>query len=217
MSDTNAPTEIEQAFNTIYLPTQQAWERHQREQLPPEEQPIMSGNDARSLLIQQFGFPVITDQSVQAIAKVTGTQTPVVEAGAGSGYLSFVLNQRGFTMIPTDICPWTESKWATKILGRTWIDSHRMTYKEATLLANQHQHNLLVSWPPETQDVEYIADHYQGPYLVHLGETDEARTGTRRFYETLDMDFDLVCRITIPTYHNVHDDITIWRRKSPTC
>ena len=49
----------------------------------------------------KYGFPIVTDQAIQWIAEQTNN-TPMIEIGAGNGYLSKEMQERGIDVIATD-------------------------------------------------------------------------------------------------------------------
>lgn len=92
-------------------------------------------------VIAEFGFPIVTDALVDSLA-IIGREMPILDAGCGTGYLAWELQQRGVTVLPVDPEPFTFINATPK---RQWLEPVRLPAQQ---VAAQHpDHALLLSWP----------------------------------------------------------------------
>ena len=93
----------------------------------------------------RFGFPIITKAAVQWIANATAGN-PLLEIGAGNGYLASELIQHGVDLITTDPHPTgAEDGYRIPMAPVPSVDILPLTGTEA--MAIHPDHNILWSWP----------------------------------------------------------------------
>ena len=163
---------------------------------------------ARDKFIKNFGFPIITGAAVSLIARYS----PLLEVGAGSGYLAHELQRQQADVHPTDpghpnpLYPWpTQDHW-TDIEP---IDAR-------TAVATHPNRTLLISWPDYGQNwaQEALRD-FQGEHVILIGEGRTGCTGTPELNDLLDDLFVQTDGLQLPQFQHIHDRVTVHRRRSP--
>lgn len=189
-------------------------------------------------LVYWIGYAVPNEDALDKIAKYS----PLVEMGAGTGYWSAVLQQRGVDIVAYDSEPPDSDENVyfhnsyTNILSGTCLDvleKHPEYSKRA----------LLMIWPNNPDNVDQSKEFHNddlppvwdvdclkaymalgGKTVVFVGEREEniplvpgappesGMTATRAFQTLLKNNFKLVEQIDIPTWWS-SDDATIWKRK----
>lgn len=179
---------------------------------------------------RRFSWAVPTIEALQTIEEVS--PNGVVEIGAGSGYWTGMLRQRGVDVIAYDPDPPSmgESEWHT---GFEWspveVGNHRV-------ISDHADRTLLLVWPNYSRRwTDAVVELYQGDTVVYVGEGPGGCTGTRRMHELLgwqrDDDacvcslfgectcpeptpsrFRVVDHVGIPQWMGYHDRLTVHQR-----
>jgi hypothetical protein len=170
---------------------------------------FVSRREIRAQHIHRFGFAVLTDEVISAIAPYQ----PLLEIGCGSGYWSYELRQAGLDVIATD--PGTGKyhffekdgyHWATP-----WIEIERICGIDA--VQKYPTRNLLTVWPD--YDASWPVDvlrAFQGEIVLYGGEGQGGCTADDDFHSFLEQQFAPVETIRLPQFDGIHDDLEIWRR-----
>ena len=168
--------------------------------------------EARREAIEKFGFPVITDEAVQAILRFG---PKFLEVGSGLGYLSYLIKERGGDVIATDIATVDHSKYAHILKPKHyWIWPQVM--KGLRAVKRYPQRTLILSWPCYNDDWAFkVLRASQCRYLVYIGEGWGGCTATDKFFKLLDENLVEVEDLPrIPNWDGIHDDLRIFCRKS---
>ena len=162
----------------------------------------------RETFIRTYGFPVITPEAVQAIRQhLSGG--PVLEVGAGNGYLAHRLQQAGVNVLPTDAHTLPNNPYQ---LGRQEYTAVLQTDAQEAI-AEFPEMDLLWSWPsPEPTSGEALR-RFAGTNLVYIGEQDDGCTGGELFRQVLEERFEPVEYVSLPNFPPVHDEVGIYRRR----
>ena len=162
----------------------------------------------RDSFTRTYGFPVITPEAVQALKGLLQGR-PVLEVGAGNGYLAYRLQQAGVEVLPTDAHPLPENPYDLGSQEHTTI----LQADAAEALAEFPEMALLWSWPcPDDASGEALQS-FQGETLIYIGEQYAGSTGGELFHQILDQEFEPVEFINIPSFPDIHDSIGIYRRQ----
>lgn len=159
---------------------------------------------ARLAFIRRFGFPLIVEETVRGIAECG----PLLEVGAGTGFLAHLLRQTGADIVATD---------AFKGEPAFVHGSHdkRLLAMGAVAAVRRHPGRAVVmSWPSHC--TPWAANAAReipiGGILVHIGEGRGGCTGTPALHRMLDRDFEHVRRLPLPRFHGLYDNADILRR-----
>ena len=156
----------------------------------------------------KYGFPIITDQAIQWIAEQTNN-APMIEIGAGNGYLSKEMRERGIDVIPTDPSEVDQNHYR---LGRIeHVPIEKIDGIQA--LEKYPEHSAIWSWPEPEQYVKDTMQQFSGKHLVYIGEYGDGCTGPQQdLYITLEGDYRENGRCYIPSYPGNHDNIYVMER-----
>jgi hypothetical protein len=169
----------------------------------------------RARLVSRFAWSIPTRGDIHWIAgHLAGRH--LVEMGAGSGYWAWQLRQYGIDVAAYDQDPpgsatgW-RNRWCPS--NESWTGVRRGT--PGTLQRHQDR-ALLLCWPPYNTDFAYrVLATYAGDMVFYAGEGWGGCTGTDRFYDLLEKDWDLV--ESSPhhwTWQFIRCDLRLYRRKS---
>lgn len=158
--------------------------------------------DIHNRLTSIYSWPILTADAVSAVADfVRGGG--VVDFGAGTGYFSYLLNQRGVDAIAVD-------NWSGGTPESTW---HPVQWGDVEALAGTSGRALLLSWPPKHSPMALDALRaWNGTRLVYAGEI-LRRTADLKFHQELAANWHLVQRVSIPQWRNYSDAIYLFERR----
>ena len=153
----------------------------------------------RDYYIDQFGFSVPTPRFFKEVSQYG----PLVEVGAGRGYLSSILLQGGVNCVATDIKPVNNS--VKQMDGIT----AQKTYSNR---------NILCSWPGyESSWLNDVLDKMSsGQAILLIGEDEGGCTGNDRLFKILENNFNLVPDAgngAIWSWEAINDRMRVWTKK----
>ncbi|MBC7692575.1 MAG: hypothetical protein H7222_12500 [Methylotenera sp.] len=158
------------------------------EQLPAE---------IRKNLIWAYSWSIPT---TEAILKLT-EHSPLLEAGAGTGYWAWLCEQAGGQITAFDRNATAAPHWTAVHAGdASWIVRHP-------------DKTLFLCWPP--LDDRFAADcltAYAGQWLFYVGEF-RGRTADTAFHEHLEREFTLDSTVQLPCWPGFSDRLHLFRRK----
>ena len=166
----------------------------------------------RGTAIERFGFAVPTDEALEVIA--AASPDGVLELGAGTGYWSHLLSERGVDVLAYDVDPppsatneWfagTQPWFPVAVGGIETVDT-------------EAARTLLIVWP--TRDETWPADALErfhaagGSRLVFVGEGPGGRSGDDRFHAMLgSIDHCYACEYGIANAICTCSTPVLWRR-----
>ena len=134
--------------------------------------------DLRREYNARFGFPIITKAAVRWIAQATAGN-PLLEIGAGNGYLASELINHGVDVIATDPHPpGAENGHRIPMAPVPGIEILPATGTDAMTL--HPDHDILWSWPDHQANYTHqTLAHFGGRFLVYIGEDIYGNTGSR--------------------------------------
>ncbi len=130
----------------------------------------------RRVLTARYSFAVPTDEALDAILDLG----PVVEIGAGTGYWSKLLRERGGNVVAYDLMGDKWAKWFPDgLLDRVELGDVDMAGKHA-------DRTLLLVWPPYSSPMAFDAlvayEKAGGRHVVYVGEGQGGCTGDDDFH-----------------------------------
>ena len=159
--------------------------------------------DERPTLVQRYSWALPTDDALEVIARYA----PVVEMGAGGGYWSHLMRERGIDVIAYD----REHPHADNYFAR-----HLWTKIEPggpAVLREHGDRSLFLCWPPNNSAMATnCLKRWSGTHVIHVGEW-RISTGSRGFHDRLEAGFELVEKLSIPQWEGMYDMLTVWRRR----
>ena len=164
--------------------------------------------DLRAEHNARFGFSTITTEAIDWIKEKIG-DPPVVEVGAGTGYLAHEMNKRGMTVFPTE--PRPSETGENQYFGKeqkVWTEIEKCDGLEA--VRRYEEADLLWAWPPLEGDLAPVLEEFKGEHLIYIG--DPTCTGTDRFGDILMEKFETVDRHPLPNFPDIRDQVWLLRR-----
>ena len=164
--------------------------------------------EARTEHTERYGFAVVTGEAIEAIQEAVG-DTPIVEIGAGNGWLARELSERGLTVFPTDPAPLERNEYR---LGRKeHMPVERLDGFQA--LEAHPDCDLLWSWPQMQGYVPEVMRRFQGKHLAYIGENGHGCTGPREdIVVTMEGRYRDTGRVLLPSFPEVNDNLYILER-----
>ena len=156
----------------------------------------------RDAFLATFGFAIITGAAVEAI----GQLGPILEVGAGNGYLAMELQKAGTDVVTTDPNP--EIYFSSR---HRWARVERISGLEA--LEKHPGRNLLICWPSREGWATGVLRHFQGGHVAYIGEPRSGCTGTESMFDALTAYYRRVQSLEIARFRNVNDRLEVWERR----
>lgn len=165
-------------------------------------------NCLREAYLRQYGFAVLTDESIEWMAKrLRGHK--VLEVGAGNGYLAMRLRQAGVQMDATDMSTLEDNHYGLGSVYHT--DVEIMEAKRA--IETFRPTALVWSWPvPETASGRAL-EAFEGQTLIYIGEQNGGCTGGPLFERTIAERYREPENFYIPSFPRVHDWIAAYEKR----
>jgi hypothetical protein len=143
---------------------------------------------------------------------------PVVEIGSGNGYWVYLLRSRGCDVTAVDSYPNDRTRGQRNVsrhAATTWIDDTIVMSGEQFLREQKgcKHATLLFCWPREGM-LESILRHYSGNVIVVIGEYEDGCTDSMSKYSRA-REWKHVKTIIIPNWFHNHDDLCVYRRRTP--
>lgn len=158
----------------------------------------------RSQYIAEFGFSVPTPGLIARLASLG----PILEVGAGTGYLARLIHNAGGDIIATD--PNSEP------MNRTWFDLLPLNAQEA--IAQLPNRLLLSSWPSlgETWLTEAVLALPAGTPLIVIGEGPGGCTASDCFFDligpSISHEPEILQGADVWRFPSIHDSAQSFRR-----
>ncbi len=156
----------------------------------------------RDQYIGTFGFCVPTPELVEQLARIG----PILEVGAGTGYLSRLVRDAGGDIEATDISPRENG----------WTEVEALDARQAQ--SRYPGRTLLSSWPSLGGDwlSEAVLRMQSGDRLVMIGEGPGGCTGSDSFYKLIGREIlpapDLLSGADVWRFPCIHDTAQAFRR-----
>lgn len=156
-------------------------------------------------LVYEYAWAIPNDAALDAIKPLS----PVVEVGAGGGYWTMLLRERGAQVVPYDIQPYP---LLNPYVSRSWVPVSRGGPR-AALRHGRSEWTLMLCWPSyEDRFAEEALLLHLGEQVVYIGESWGGCTATDRFHELLEERYKLVKEVAIPQWWGIHDYLMVWTR-----
>ncbi len=165
------------------------------------------GYESRANLVKKYGFSIPTANAIERLRKYG----PFLEVGAGTGYWSYEMKERGIDVIATDksapinnsYTQFKDTKPYTEIVCLYGMDA----------IEQYPNRTVFMSWPCYCDSWSYnLLKAYTGKYFVYVGEGPGGCTGTDEFHDELHVAWKDVDYIRIPQWSGIHDSVYVYER-----
>lgn len=166
----------------------------------------------RLAYIPRFGFSVPTAR----FSEVFTALDPVIEIGAGRGFLSLILRQAGVHVIATDIDPHGLTGYPA-IADAPWVEVKQMD--AVTAVSRCPHRTVLCSWPSLHGAWIATAAHAMAPgqVLALIGEHRGGCTGSDHLFDILERDFTALdiaeAHGAVWQFPGIHDHLAVFRKR----
>lgn len=161
--------------------------------------------ELRRELVKKYSWAIPSEDALDSISKYSG----IVEMGAGSGYWSKLLQDRGVSILPFDLRIGEDNTYGHK---NAW--THIYQGGDEVLHKFALSVNLFLCWPPHDQSMAYdCLSSFRGRHVIYIGEGWGGCTGDDRFHEELETKWDEILYKDIPQWYGLHDVLYIYKRK----
>lgn len=163
----------------------------------------------RQELVRKYSWAIPNKAALIELAKLS----PIVEIGAGTGYLAYLLRKMGVDMLAVDEHPADSRRKANRYhsFTKAWT---KIEVGGVEKVKEYPDRNLLLCWPPYDEPMAVnCLRAYKGKVLAYIGEGLGGCTADNQFHDLLEDDFECVERIDIPQWDGLHDFLSIWKRK----
>lgn len=136
----------------------------------------------RYSFVEQYGFVLLNSALIDKISDFLKNKS-VCEIGAGTGWLSYNLQQQGIDITPVDYKPGNDSNYGFKHLHTDIVLSSGIDYLE-----NNLPDVVILSWPDYDTPFAYdiLSTMKKGQTLIYVGEQYGGCTGNDQFFDLLD-------------------------------
>jgi hypothetical protein len=184
-------------------------------------------SELRRRCVEAWSWAVPNDAALRTLASLGR----IVEMGAGTGYWSRLLRQRGVDVVAYDRAPGIGCTWY-RDGGLGPVQHTEVVRAEPEVLGAHADRALLLVWPPlvshESLDTpEFVSfgrrclRAYRGRTVAYIGEPRSVRgdgnrpgwTGDDTFFDDLERDFVVTEWVSIPCWPGLHDSLWILRRR----
>jgi len=149
------------------------------------ETDLISSYEHRNKHVRELGFVLVTQELVDRLVHVL-SDLKVLDAGAGTGYLSYLLNDKGIEIEAVDIAN-PETKFQFK------VGTHFKVEKENAILRVKQKYYdvVMLAWPSYATSFAYkVANALkQTQQLLYCGEGQGGCTGDDKFHDLLEEKF----------------------------
>lgn len=178
----------------------------------------------RRLYIEHFGFPLMTKEVAEDMAKFIKSGSTVLEVCAGSGYISKCIHDANpdIKFICTDDLSWERNNENNHCYNELWkkhfMDIVEMDALKAIETYGDQADYVLLSWPeyesPLAAEVLGMCID-KGIPVIYIGEQDYGCTANEDFFSIIyhECEMDTITTNYIP-FDGIHDDIYVIRKSN---
>ncbi len=163
---------------------------------------------------KKFGYYLVSEDFLSVTSNFLKNKN-VLEAGAGSGFLSHSLQKNGINITPIDI----------KVKKNSYGFEHTYTNiieeEAAKHLKSNKYDTVIMSWPNYQTNFAYnvLFDMSIGQTLIYIGESWGGCTANDQFFELLEDKCEIQRKVTTDIQKNsyswpcIHDQVTVYQVK----
>ncbi len=155
---------------------------------------------------EQFAYSVLSPEMLLRIAALS----PLVELGAGNGYIAWLLQQMSADIVPLDAFPVEEGKnWFFNTRfglpakgGQSWTAISRGQPRD---LASYSERTLLMCWPPRNNMALDALNHFSGNKVAVISV--RGCCASSSFYRNLNRNWILEYSIGTGSWKHCHSEV----------
>lgn len=158
-------------------------------------------------LREKYAYSAPSPKLLQLISD----HSPLVEIGAGNGYLASLLRAMGTDIVALDAFPVEEGKnwfFHTSFLGlptkkgRSWTEVNK---GEAANLGNYSDRTLLLCWPPKNSMATDSLVYFQGKKIILIAN--KSCCAEAKFYDLLEKNWLLQLAVETDSWSMCHTEV----------
>lgn len=188
-------------------------------------------DSCRDLLCNLYGYATLSPDTLDGIKKVVSLENninSIIEMGAGTGYLAYLLNEIGIKTDAFDIAPTNlnEVRMRDDVVneyhGSTApflkVDKGGATTLKHVLKMKKESESsaLLLCYPPPlttmASDMLQVYMNAGGSMVIHVGEF-KGLTGSANFEKKLKLNYKIIKRFNCLHWGTDNAEVTIWSKK----
>ncbi|MBX9771761.1 MAG: hypothetical protein K2X29_10335 [Candidatus Obscuribacterales bacterium] len=155
---------------------------------------------------EQFAYSVLSPEMLLRIAALS----PLVELGAGNGYIAWLLQQMSVDIVPLDAFPVEEGKnWFFNTRfglpaagGQSWTVIEKGLPKD---LSSHSERTLLLCWPPRNNMASEALNYYSGRKVAVISV--RGCCASSAFYRKLNRNWTLEYSIGTGSWKHCHSEV----------
>lgn len=158
----------------------------------------------RTQYVKKFGFVIPSSKFVNTALE----HMPLVEVGAGTGFLSKIISKFGGDIITTDIREVSVNNYFK--CDNSFVELEMSNASDA--VKKYGERTVLMSWPPYKSEMDYevYTSMKKGQKLILIGEGMSGCTGSDKGHEFLLTYFNHIKTEVIPTFEGIYDYVSVW-------
>lgn len=159
------------------------------------------------MYVRRCGYCILNDECLNLIAKYT----PIIEMGAGLGFIASLLAKKGVDINCYDIITPDKNDYFPK---RSKMH-YPVIQAEENIVKNFPDRTLLLIWPPYDEPMAFdILSQYTGDTFIYIGEDRDGCNGDDNFFKLLEEKWQSVKYRWVARHNMVHDGLNIYKRKN---
>lgn len=169
----------------------------------------------REIYTKRYGFAIPCQELIDTLKRYE----PILEVGAGTGYLTRLARDRGVDMIATDAGDgdhhgFRHFAWIGRRVppGTSWPVGHDLLLPAKTAVRRWPERNVFCSWPSLKGTWLRQAAKAMRPGRV-LVVIEEECCADERTWDYLSFAFDQIGGVKIPCFAGLHDSVRIYRKR----
>lgn len=160
----------------------------------------------REHYINNFGFALLSNKLINSLSEQLKDQC-VLEVGAGTGFLSFCLQNKGLYITPLDESPIHNNQYNFTTCYTDLVIHEASEYIKDSFTKNPFD-SIIMSWPSYETNFAFnvLSNMKKGQQLYYCGENYGGCTGNDAFFDLLDTKTLLNEKLT----QQLHADALLW-------
>lgn len=160
----------------------------------------------------RYSYAIPDDTALDLLA----ARAPIVEIGAGTGYWTYLLRQRGVDVLAFDANPPLDDTHSNEFhrndlaVGVIWSEVLIGGPEQA---ARHSDRALFLCWPPPGDPMAADAlAAYQGQCVIFIGEWNPKTAADEAFFAALEESWELEEVYELPRWFGMKDRMSVWMR-----
>lgn len=158
----------------------------------------------RESFISHFGYALPNAEFIDEVAQMG----KILEVGAGTGYLSQLIYQKGVEVIATD-----PGETLYLFESKRWFEVLEMDANKA--IEKNPDHTVLMAWPclNENWANEALLRMKNRQKIIFIGEEEGGCTANSSFFQTLEYEFEKIRALPWKSFPMMNDKASVYIKK----